>query len=132
MIDIDYVLEVLQAVEPKTKTAEALWKLGFDAYFRDRQEWASVSLSRERIAVSRRCFRSGLRNRVADDHSGFVIDLFVGDLDLVEVGFRRTLAAGIGRPVYYPHLLLNLVILDHLNCVPPSHRLGREAGRMSN
>ena len=61
MIDIDYVLELLQAVETKMKTTEALWKLGFDAYYCERQEWISQDSSKGRIAVSRRCFRSGLR-----------------------------------------------------------------------
>lgn len=42
-------------------------------------------------------FPERLEDGIAEDNSGYLIDLFAEDLDLVELGFRRTVAAEMGR-----------------------------------
>ena len=58
-----------------------------------------------------------------------MIDLFVDDLDLGNIGFEHVAAARTGRPGYHPAVLLKLFIYGYLNRVPSSRRLEREAGR---
>ncbi len=58
-----------------------------------------------------------------------VIDLFVDDLELGDLGFERVAAARTGRPGYHPAVLPKLFICGYLNRVPSSRRLEREAGR---
>lgn len=62
-------------------------------------------------------------------HPVRVIDLFVDDLDLRDLGFERTAAARTGRPGYHPGVLLKLFIYGYLNLIPSSRRLEREVGR---
>jgi transposase len=54
-----------------------------------------------------------------------VIDVFVGALDLAEMGFEGVDPAATGRPSY----LLKLYIYGYLNRIQSSRRLEREAGR---
>ena len=58
-----------------------------------------------------------------------VIDAFVDELDLAELGFGRATPADTGRPGYHPATLLKLYLYGYLNRVPSSHRLEREAQR---
>lgn len=58
-----------------------------------------------------------------------VIDAFVGNLDLVSLGFGKAVAAATGRPGYDPADLLKLYVYGYLNLVRSSRRLEREAGR---
>ena len=58
-----------------------------------------------------------------------VIDLFVDELDLVELGFDGTVAATTGRPGYHPALLLKIYIYGYLNRIQSSRRLERETQR---
>ena len=58
-----------------------------------------------------------------------VIDLFVDELDLVELGFDGTVAAATGRPGYHPALLLKIYIYGYLNRIQSSRRLERETQR---
>lgn len=58
-----------------------------------------------------------------------VIDLFVEEVDLEEIGFQRTAPARTGRPGYHPSVLLKLFIYGYLNRVPSSRALERESGR---
>lgn len=70
-----------------------------------------------------------LEDWVGEDHVVRVVDLFVDELDLPDLGFERTTAARTGRPGYHPAMLLKLFIYGYLNHVPSSRRLEREAGR---
>ena len=56
-----------------------------------------------------------------------VIDAFVDELDLGDLGFKP--AEATGRPGYHPSLLLKLYIYGYLNRVQSSRRLEREALR---
>ena len=74
-------------------------------------------------------FPERLEDWIGDDHPVRVIDGFVDALDLLKAGFERTAPANTGRPGYHPSVLLKLFIYGHLNRVPSSRRLEREAGR---
>src|SRR5664280_1970992 len=58
-----------------------------------------------------------------------VIDVFVEELDLAELGFGGVNPEVTGRPSYHPAVLLKLYIYGYLNRVQSSRRLEREAGR---
>ena len=58
-----------------------------------------------------------------------VIDVFVDELDLRELGFSGVDAKATGRPSYHSSCLLRLYIYGYLNRVQSSRRLEREAGR---
>jgi transposase len=58
-----------------------------------------------------------------------VIDVFVDELDLAELGFDGVAPEVTGRPAYHPSVLLKLYIYGYLNRVQSSRRLEREAGR---
>src|SRR5712672_552833 len=58
-----------------------------------------------------------------------VIDVFVDELDLAELGFSGVKLEATGRPSYHPSVLLKLYICSYLNRVQSSRRLEREALR---
>jgi transposase len=69
-----------------------------------------------------------LDDYVAEDNPVRVIEAFVDELDLAELGFS-VLPALTGRPGYHPGVLLKLYIYGYLNRVQSSRRLEREAQR---
>ena len=71
---------------------------------------------------------SCLDDYVSEDNPARVIDAFVDELDLGDLGFAVSPAA-TGRPSYNPATLLRLYVYGYLNRVPSSRRLEREAGR---
>jgi transposase len=64
---------------------------------------------------------------VAGDSPARVVDMFVDELNLGELGFEG--AAVTGRPGYHPSTMLKLYIYGYLSQVQSSRRLEREAGR---
>ena len=58
-----------------------------------------------------------------------VIDVFVDELDLAELGFDGVAPEVTGRPSYHPSVLLKLYIYGYLNRIHSSRRLEREANR---
>jgi transposase len=74
-------------------------------------------------------FPEQLEDYVAEDNPVRVIDVFVDELDLGELGFSGVDPAATGRPSYHPSVLLKLYIYGYLNRVQSSRRLEREAGR---
>ena len=74
-------------------------------------------------------FPDRLEDWIGEDNPVRVIDLFVNEIDLAEIGFGRTVPAATGRPGYRPSVLLKLFIYGYLNRVPSSRALEREAGR---
>jgi transposase len=58
-----------------------------------------------------------------------VVDVFVDEPDLAELGFSGVAPEATGRPSYHPSVLLKLYIYGYLNRVQSSRRLEREAGR---
>src|SRR6186713_2401649 len=74
-------------------------------------------------------FPECLEDWIADDNSVRVIDVFVDELDLAELGFGGVEPEVTGRPSYHPSVLLKLYIYGYLNRVQSSRRLEREASR---
>ncbi|PTR15282.1 transposase-like protein DUF772 [Cereibacter azotoformans] len=73
-------------------------------------------------------FPDRLEDWISEDALVRVVDLFVDELDLAELGFVRSAAARTGRPGYHPAVLLKLFIYGYLNRIPSSRRLaGRPA-----
>src|SRR4029450_5666479 len=74
-------------------------------------------------------FPECLEGWINEDNPVRVIDVFVEELDLAELGFARVDPKVTGRPSYHPSVLLKLYIYGYLNRVQSSRRLEREAGR---
>src|SRR4029453_8242786 len=74
-------------------------------------------------------FPECLENWVVEDNAVRVIDVFVDELDLADLGFAGVVPEATGRPSYHPSVLLKLYIYGYLNRVQSSRRLEREAGR---
>jgi transposase len=73
-------------------------------------------------------FPECLEDWIDEDNSVRVIDVFVKELDLGELGFGVEPEI-TGRPSYHPSVLLKLYIYGYLNRVQSSRRLEREALR---
>jgi transposase len=58
-----------------------------------------------------------------------VIDTFVANLDLVDLGFDRAISAATGRPGYHPADMLRLYMWGYLNQVRSSRSLERACHR---
>src|ERR1700716_2777400 len=74
-------------------------------------------------------FPECLEDWIGEDNPVRVIDVFVDELDLAELGFNGVDPEATGRPSYHPSVLLKLYIYGYLNRVQSSRRLEREAGR---
>ena len=74
-------------------------------------------------------FPECLEDWIGEDNPVRVIDVFVDELDLWQLGFGGVDPEITGRPSYHPSVLLKLYIYGYLNRVQSSRRLEREAGR---
>src|SRR6266478_2495273 len=74
-------------------------------------------------------FPESLEDWICEDNPVRVIDVFVDELDLGELGFGGVDPEVTGRPSYHPSILLKLYIYGYLNRVQSSRLLEREAGR---
>src|SRR5713226_1901417 len=74
-------------------------------------------------------FQECLEDWIDENNSVRVIDAFVDELGLSELGFDGIAPEATGRPSYHPSGLLKLYIYGYLNRVQSSRRLEREAGR---
>jgi transposase len=74
-------------------------------------------------------FPECLEDWITEDNPVRVIDVFVDELDLAELGFDGVAPEVTGRPSYHPSALLKLYIYGYLNRVQSSRRLEREALR---
>lgn len=70
-----------------------------------------------------------LDDYVSDINPVRVVDVFVDELDLVNLGFDGVVPAETGRPAYHPEVLLKIYIHGYLNRIQSSRRLEREAQR---
>ncbi len=73
-------------------------------------------------------FPESLDDYIADDSAVRVIDVFIDELDLAELGFK-TEPQAMGRPAYHPATMLKLYVYGYLNKVQTSRRLEQEANR---
>jgi transposase len=74
-------------------------------------------------------FPEYLEDWIDENNPVRVIDVFVDELDLGELGFDGIAPEATGRPSYHPSVLLKLYIYGYLHRVQSSRRLEREAGR---
>jgi transposase len=74
-------------------------------------------------------FPECLEDWIVEDNPVRVIDVFVDDLELGDLGFSGVDPEATGRPSYHPTVLLKLYIYGYLNRVQSSRRLEREASR---
>src|SRR4029453_15809923 len=77
----------------------------------------------------RTLFPECLEDWIGEDNAVRVIDVFVEELDLGDLGFSGVDPRAAGRPSFHPSMLLKLYIYGYLNRVQSSRRLEREAGR---
>ena len=69
-------------------------------------------------------FPEHLDDYIAEDNPVRVIDVFVDELDLNELGFEGMAPEVTGRPAYHPASLLKIYIYGYLNRIQSSRRLG--------
>src|SRR3954454_4937180 len=74
-------------------------------------------------------FPDCLEDWIGEDNPVRVIDVFVDELDLAELGFDGIDPEVTGRPSYHPSVVLKLYMCGYLNRVQSSRRLEREARR---
>ena len=74
-------------------------------------------------------FPEALDDYIAEDNPVRVIDVFVDELDLAQLGFGRVEPKETGRPAYHPSMLLKLYVYAYLNRIQSSRRIEREALR---
>jgi len=74
-------------------------------------------------------FPESVDDYISEENPVRVIEAFVNNLDLVDLGFTRAEAAPLGRPPYDPRDLLKLYIYGYLNRIRSSRRLESEAAR---
>jgi transposase len=74
-------------------------------------------------------FPEQLEDYVTDDNPVRVVDVFVDQLDLGQLGFAGVTPLKTGRPAYHPAVLLKLYIYGYLNRIQSSRRLERESQR---
>src|SRR5271154_1270195 len=70
-----------------------------------------------------------LDDYISEDNPVRVIDVFVDELDLRELGFEGVVPELTGRPAYHPATLLKVYLYGYLNRVQSSRRLERETQR---
>ena len=70
-----------------------------------------------------------LDDYIAEDNPVRVVDAYVEELDLQELGFEGAEPAATGRRAYHPAVLLKIYIYGYLNRIQSSRRLEREAQR---
>lgn len=70
-----------------------------------------------------------LDDYVAEENPVRVVDVFVDELDLRDLGFEGVVPQATGRPGYHPAVLLKIYVYGYINQISSSRRLEREAGR---
>ena len=74
-------------------------------------------------------FPESLEEYIAEDNPVRVVDVFVDELDLKDLGFEGAEPEATGRPAYHPATLLKIYIYGYLNRIQSSRRLERETQR---
>lgn len=70
-----------------------------------------------------------LDDYITDTNPVRVVDVFVDELDLGQLGFEGVDPATTGRPAYHPAVVLRIYIYGYLNRIQSSRRLENEAQR---
>jgi transposase len=79
--------------------------------------------------TQRTLFPESLDDYIAEDNPVRVVDVFVDELDLKELGLEGVEPETTGRPSYHPATMLKIYIYFYLNRLQSSRRLERETQR---
>lgn len=60
---------------------------------------------------------------IADDNPVRVVDAFIGELDMIALGFEGATPATTGRTSYHPAVMLKVYLYGYLNRIQSSRRL---------
>ena len=74
-------------------------------------------------------FPERIDDYITEDNPVRVVEAFVDELNLYELGFTSVRSKATGRPTYHPATMLKLYIYGYLNKVQSSRKLEREANR---
>ena len=74
-------------------------------------------------------FPESLDEYITEDNPVRVIDVFVDELDMEDLGFERAQPSQTGRPAYHPSALLKLYVYGYFNRIQSSRGLERETHR---
>lgn len=74
-------------------------------------------------------FPESLEDYVGEENTVRVIDVFIEELNLAEMGFKGLTLKTTGRPKYHPATLLKLYLYGYLNRIQSSRRLETECQR---
>ena len=66
---------------------------------------------------------------ISEENPVRVIDVFIDELDLKDLGFEQVVPQLTGRPSYHPSTLLKIYLYGYLNRIQSSRRLERETQR---
>lgn len=80
---------------------------------------------RKQVALLPEC----VDDYIGQDNPVRIVDVFVGELDLEDLGFSGATPAITGRPSYHPGVMLKIYIYGYLNRIPSSRRIERECQR---
>ena len=72
---------------------------------------------------------ASLEDYIDEENPVRVVDAFINELDLGELGFEGVQPKATGRPAYHPSTLLKIYLYGYLNSIQSSRRLERETGR---
>ncbi|GJL90941.1 MAG: transposase [Hyphococcus sp.] len=72
---------------------------------------------------------ASLEDYIDEENSVRVVDAFIDELNLTELGFDGVKPKATDRPAYHPSMLLKIYLYGYLNSIQSSRRLEREAGR---
>src|SRR5439155_17844530 len=70
-----------------------------------------------------------LDDYIAEDNPVRVIEVFIDEVDLDQLGFDGMQPEATGRPAYHPATLLKIYLYGYLNRIQSSRRLERETQR---
>ena len=110
----------------KTAAAHLILAIGF---LRDLRRDSMKRFVEGKHRGQRTLFPECLEDWIDKDDPVRVIDVFVEEVDLGELGFGGVDPEATGRLSYHPSVLLKLYIYGYLNRVQSSRRLEREAAR---
>ena len=74
-------------------------------------------------------FPETLEDYIGENNPVRIVEVFVEQLDLKELGFQGVVPHATGRPAYHPAVLLKIYVYGYLNRVQSSRRLERESQR---
>ena len=72
---------------------------------------------------------ANLEDYIDEENPARVVDAFIDELDLAELGFEGVQPKATGRTAYHPSTLLKIYLYGYLNSIQSSRRLERETGR---